>query len=191
MAPRPSFSFSRIRRFLVLVVSCSPLAATMFNHCWSQVSHEICSALGPAKIMLHFFHSLARIFVIDLNSTKRLKTERESSLDGGNTRRRWHGTIRVCNLGSDGQHSELCPATECSLCHIVRSSFQLTKAGERFNFGRFGEGIYTSATSSKANDYVKNVTPCDTKRYDVWSFCLLMCVSASSWVSLRRWRTRG
>lgn len=36
----------------------------------------------------------------------------------------------------------------------VQTSFHLAKAGEHTNFGRFGAGIYTSATSSKANDYV-------------------------------------
>jgi len=39
------------------------------------------------------------------------------------------------------------------MCRIIESSFQLARAGERTNFGRFGEGIYTSATSSKSNDY--------------------------------------
>ena len=36
----------------------------------------------------------------------------------------------------------------------AQTSFHLAKAGARTNFGRFGAGIYTSATSSKANDYV-------------------------------------
>lgn len=31
----------------------------------------------------------------------------------------------------------------------LQSSFDLTRARSRFNFGRFGSGIYTSATSSK------------------------------------------
>lgn len=35
-----------------------------------------------------------------------------------------------------------------------QTSFHLAKAGQRTNFGRFGAGIYSSATSSKANDYV-------------------------------------
>lgn len=36
----------------------------------------------------------------------------------------------------------------------MQSSFRLAKAGQRTNFGRFGAGIYTSATSSKADSYV-------------------------------------
>ena len=30
----------------------------------------------------------------------------------------------------------------------------MARAGQRFGFRRFGAGIYTTATSSKANDYV-------------------------------------
>ena len=36
----------------------------------------------------------------------------------------------------------------------MQTSFHLAKAGAHTHFGRFGAGIYTSATSSKANDYV-------------------------------------
>jgi len=41
----------------------------------------------------------------------------------------------------------------CNLCKIIKWSFELARAGKNTNFQRFGEGIYTSATSSKANDY--------------------------------------
>jgi len=34
---------------------------------------------------------------------------------------------------------------------VLQSSFQLARVGERTNFGRFGAGIYTSATSSKVS----------------------------------------
>jgi len=43
--------------------------------------------------------------------------------------------------------------TSCNLCRIIKRSFELARAGENTNFKRFGAGIYTSATSSKANDY--------------------------------------
>ncbi|KIP09431.1 hypothetical protein PHLGIDRAFT_44585, partial [Phlebiopsis gigantea 11061_1 CR5-6] len=72
----------------------------------------------------------------------------------GNTRRRWHGTVRACRLGDTEEDSEFCGDPMCSLCSILQSSFELTKAGQRTNFGRFGAGIYTSATSSKASDYI-------------------------------------
>jgi len=84
----------------------------------------------------------------------KLSVERRTGEDGGNSRRRWHGTVRACKLGEDSDEDTLCMEPACSLCCIIRSSFQLAKFGQRTNFGRFGQGIYTSATSSKANDYV-------------------------------------
>lgn len=73
-------------------------------------------------------------------------------LSAGNEQRRWHGTKRVCNLGDKG-HKKFCNSPDCSLCCIVRTSFDL---GKKRSWGRFGEGIYTSSTSSKSNDYSKN-----------------------------------
>jgi len=84
----------------------------------------------------------------------RLAVERRTGLVGGNARRRWHGTIRACNLGDSEFNRTICNKQGCSLCGIIGSSFQIVQAGVRTNFGRFGAGIYTSATSSKANDYV-------------------------------------
>ncbi|KAI0794920.1 hypothetical protein C8Q75DRAFT_748043 [Abortiporus biennis] len=84
----------------------------------------------------------------------RLSVERRTSLEGGNSIRRWHGTVRACNLGDEPHENGLCQDDICSLCCIIRTSFQLAQAGKRTNFGRFGAGIYTSATSSKAHDYV-------------------------------------
>lgn len=84
----------------------------------------------------------------------KLAVERSRGLEGGNTRRRWHGTIRACKLGDDDNNRIMCNQTGCSLCNIVKSSFQILQAGVRTNFGRFGVGIYTSATSSKADGYV-------------------------------------
>ncbi|KZT01033.1 ADP-ribosylation [Laetiporus sulphureus 93-53] len=84
----------------------------------------------------------------------RLSVERKRGLDDGNSKRRWHGTVRTCQLGdNENLNLRMCNDDECSLCCIIRSSFRLAKFGAKTNFGRFGEGIYTSATSSKANDY--------------------------------------
>jgi len=73
----------------------------------------------------------------------------------GNENRRWHGTRRECNLG-DGGHTQFCSSTTCSLCCIVRTSFDLSLFGKKTGWGRFGKGIYTSSTSSKSNDYSHN-----------------------------------
>jgi len=91
--------------------------------------------------------------VFDRFSRYQLEVERRTGLEGGNTRRRFHGTIRACRLGDTPLDGAICREEACNMCRIIESSFQLARAGERTNFGRFGEGIYTSATSSKANDY--------------------------------------
>ncbi|KAJ7757697.1 hypothetical protein DFH07DRAFT_1060525 [Mycena maculata] len=78
-----------------------------------------------------------------------------SGRSAGNENRRWHGTRRQCNLGDKGQ-TQFCSSTTCSLCCIVRSSFDISLWGTKTGWGRFGKGIYTSSTSSKANDYSHN-----------------------------------
>ncbi|KAI9465774.1 hypothetical protein BJY52DRAFT_1143683 [Lactarius psammicola] len=82
-----------------------------------------------------------------------LEVERRTGIPNANTRRRFHGTIRACRLGDTSTDGALCRLSNCNMCSIIRSSFQLALVGKRTNFGRFGAGIYTSATSSKANDY--------------------------------------
>jgi len=71
----------------------------------------------------------------------------------GNENRRWHGTRRECLVGDAGQTS-LCATTSCSLCNILRTSYDLSLFGKKTGWGRFGSGIYTSATSSKSDDYI-------------------------------------
>ncbi|KAH9481196.1 Protein mono-ADP-ribosyltransferase PARP4 [Psilocybe cubensis] len=73
----------------------------------------------------------------------------------GNENRRWHGTRRVCNLGDKG-HTQFCAASNCSLCCIIRTSYDISLWGKKTGWGRFGKGIYTSSTSSKSNDYSHN-----------------------------------
>ncbi|KAH9967415.1 hypothetical protein BC827DRAFT_1173986 [Russula dissimulans] len=85
-------------------------------------------------------------------SYQRRVASRSGTLDG-NTRRRFHGTTRKCGLGDDSSKTALCNMISCNLCRIVQRSFELARASENTSFKRFGVGIYTSATSSKANDY--------------------------------------
>jgi len=69
----------------------------------------------------------------------------------GNENRRWHGTSRQCNLGDPGNKT-FCANAGCSLCSIIRTSFNLAMA----TGGYFGRGIYTSSTSSKSDSYSRN-----------------------------------
>jgi len=66
----------------------------------------------------------------------------------GNENRRWHGTRRKCTLGDKGC-TTFCSDAQCSLCCIVKTSFDLAHFGKKTSWGRFGPGIYTSSTSSK------------------------------------------
>ncbi|CCL98307.1 uncharacterized protein FIBRA_00301 [Fibroporia radiculosa] len=93
----------------------------------------------------------------DKFSRYKLAVERRTNLPGGNSHRRWHGTARACLLGDNEQEMALCLSPSCSLCGILRSSFQVSLAGRATAFQRFGRGIYASATSSKANDYVQEI----------------------------------
>jgi len=80
----------------------------------------------------------------------------------GNENRRWHGTTRKCNIGDDGE-TDLCSNSSCSLCCIIKVSFDLSFFAQKTNFGRFGVGIYTSATSSKSDAYSRNDCTSDWK----------------------------
>ncbi|KAF9533936.1 hypothetical protein CPB83DRAFT_416293 [Crepidotus variabilis] len=52
----------------------------------------------------------------------------------GNENRRWHGTHRECNLGDRGQ-TKLCSSKTCSLCSILRNSYDLNFWGKKTGFG--------------------------------------------------------
>jgi len=80
----------------------------------------------------------------------------------GNENRRWHGTNRECRLGDYG-NTTFCNSTSCSLCSILRNSYDTNRFGQKTGWGRFGAGIYTSSTSSKSNDYSNNITPSTMK----------------------------
>ncbi|KAJ7814438.1 hypothetical protein B0H14DRAFT_1419673 [Mycena olivaceomarginata] len=65
----------------------------------------------------------------------------------------FHGTSRSCSLGDDKTRTQLCATPGCLLCSVIRNSFDVSKCGKRHRFRRFGTGIYTTACSSKADDY--------------------------------------
>jgi len=79
----------------------------------------------------------------------------EKGLFEGNELRRFHGTQRECNVGDNG-NKDMCASPTCPLCCIMKTSFDITKTAAG-TFMRYGNGIYTSATSSKADSYSKNI----------------------------------
>jgi hypothetical protein len=90
-----------------------------------------------------------------------------SSLDdGSNTRRRFHGTFmhHNCKLGSGSMQAHgtgepfatpaLCsPDMGCGVCGVIQNGFDTNLVGKNTKGKRFGHGIYSTATSSKAHDY--------------------------------------
>lgn len=70
----------------------------------------------------------------------------------GNERTLWLGTRRGCTIGETGQKTPCrtpCRTSNCSLCSIIRGSFDIGKSMTSTPAGRFGLGIYTSTKSSK------------------------------------------
>lgn len=70
----------------------------------------------------------------------------------------FHGTNRSCRLGESKLEDALCNKSRCNMCGIIRRSYDVTRCGTKHKFSRFGRGIYTSACSSKADDYFRDVS---------------------------------
>jgi len=74
-----------------------------------------------------------------------------------NTRRRFHGTKRKSSCSLGDRQTTPCEDQECPVCNIIRSGFKLPRPipGKPLSYKglRFGYGIYSTATSSKAGDY--------------------------------------
>jgi len=74
----------------------------------------------------------------------------------GNEQFLFHGTNRFCRLGEHNSLIQPCSLPTCNLCSIIRDSFDMKRCGTKHDFRRFGDGIYTTVSSSKADDYVLN-----------------------------------
>ncbi|KAG9036312.1 hypothetical protein FRB95_009234, partial [Tulasnella sp. JGI-2019a] len=85
----------------------------------------------------------------------RLQLEQQLGQQQLDERKVFHGTLRRCCIGDPPNKTQLCDESDCSMCSIIRVSFQLDRAGTApgRNFMRFGRGIYTTSVSSKADDY--------------------------------------
>ncbi|XP_024534689.1 tankyrase-like isoform X1 [Selaginella moellendorffii] len=90
----------------------------------------------------------------------------------GNEVLRFHGTTVLCGLGTPQQQS-LCSNLSCSLCNIILAGFKKKKA-KVDGFLRFGAGIYVTATSSKANDYVKAYGSSSGSRHHAMLVCKVL-----------------
>ncbi|KAF8830105.1 hypothetical protein HHX47_DHR2000569 [Lentinula edodes] len=77
-------------------------------------------------------------------------------MSAGNEAQSWHGTNRECLLG-ERDRSRFCISSSCSLCCVIKSSFDIGFV--KTNVARFGRGIYTSPSASKASSYSRNFGP--------------------------------
>ncbi|KAI5998852.1 ADP-ribosylation [Pisolithus albus] len=95
----------------------------------------------------------------------------------GNEQLLFHGTDRACLLAETRNNVVLCSLQKCSMCSILRTSFEVKRCGKSIlftfehapshpydfkgsknAFKRFGHGIYTTSCSSKADDYTSNLS---------------------------------
>ncbi|KAN0093142.1 hypothetical protein V8E55_003926 [Tylopilus felleus] len=93
-----------------------------------------------------------------LNYRDRVQSVLKVKEKRGSEKLLFHGTNRACLLGESSTSVLLCGLKECSLCSILRSSFDVSKCGSKNSFKRFGHGIYTTSCSSKADDYICNLS---------------------------------
>lgn len=86
-----------------------------------------------------------------LTAHYRSTLERRGHGSKGNERRLFYGTPRSCTLGDPSRSLSPCSRSSCTLCSILKTSFQVSQAGTApgRNFLRFGYGIYTTSVSSK------------------------------------------
>jgi hypothetical protein len=68
------------------------------------------------------------------------------NMTAGNENRRWHGTRRECSLGDPGI-TAFCHYSTCSLCSIIRSSFDLNLFGNRKSGKKCGWGRYVQEST--------------------------------------------
>jgi len=128
--------------------------STQFKQKWLHARHK------PVPPIYKIYQVTMPKSVQDQYDSYKRQIGISRTLPEGNQQRRFHGTTRACCLGENGL-TLLCQSKDCSLCSILRDSFKLTFAGTQTPWkngskGRFGAGIYTSATSSKSDDYSKN-----------------------------------
>ncbi|KAN0074498.1 hypothetical protein V8E55_011910 [Tylopilus felleus] len=76
----------------------------------------------------------------------------------GNEKFLFHGTNRACMLGESVSTVLLCCRKTCSLCSILRTSLAVSKCGTKNAFKRYGNGIYLTPCSSKADEYVSSIS---------------------------------
>ncbi|KAF7378240.1 hypothetical protein MSAN_00248900 [Mycena sanguinolenta] len=68
----------------------------------------------------------------------------------------FHSAQCICDMGT--KTAALCNYKSCGICCIIRSSFNGFAFGEKYNIGRFGEGIYSYKNPSLADVHATSAT---------------------------------
>lgn len=112
--------------------------------------HTIFRIALPER-MLKPFHKYRETVAAELDAESD-----DSDSELANEQLLFHGTTRCCLLGDDTRSTRICTLRQCSLCCVIRYSFDVKRCGSKHRFKRFGKGIYTTSCSSKADDYTAN-----------------------------------
>ncbi|CAM9711233.1 unnamed protein product [Ectocarpus sp. 4 AP-2014] len=107
--------------------------------------------------------SIERIFSIQIDPAVRNKHYRYKLTVSVNPCRQFHGTScsERCNFIVNPQEEAPCGLSSCSVCSICTLGFQLGDNVARTALEsqiplRYGEGVYFSSVSGKANDYARS-----------------------------------
>jgi len=95
----------------------------------------------------------------NVESTRNFTAQRMAP---GNECRKWYGLRRDCALGDDPSKYILCSSSQCAVCHIMKNSFKKEILWTK-RPGQYGQGIYSSALSSRADDFTSNGTMSSNK----------------------------
>ncbi|KAG8859171.1 hypothetical protein FRB91_008757 [Serendipita sp. 411] len=127
--------------------------SALFTTSWLHPS------VSPKKVkaiyMIVLTSDLHSSYMDYLNEVEYREDFESQGLPKGNESERWHGTTRECLIG-DHSNTQFCQSLDCSLCGILQDSYSLDFYQGKTGWGRFGRGIYTTGTSSKADTYSVN-----------------------------------
>ncbi|KAJ7067312.1 hypothetical protein C8F01DRAFT_664506 [Mycena amicta] len=98
-----------------------------------------------------------KIFQISLPRDIRARLDAYRTKQRGSQEIRvFHSAQCICDMGTKGP--VLCDFKSCGICCVVKSSFHEFVFGDKFNNGRFGEGIYSYKNPSLADGHATSAT---------------------------------
>ncbi|KAH0835576.1 hypothetical protein J3R83DRAFT_9301 [Lanmaoa asiatica] len=132
--------------------------ATQFMKCWKSVPRPKVLAV---YMVTWTESSQSRFEQYSRDAVEARGQFRRIGLSPGNEQKRFRSTVRACTLGERGNLFP-CHNEACWMCETIRCGFEPHLERKRSipwdGCGiRLGAGIYTSHTSSKADNYAENI----------------------------------